>query len=304
MDGRIQTIYIAAAKSHRFKEKWLVTLPFSLCFAKMPVLRRSSRLASSDDHNPLIVRHSVSTSSKDTKKGDQTVNMLSRPFMNNALAVGDEMPRITLTDLNDEQVDLYAQAKSHKYVVIFAYPKAATPGCTRQLKGFESNFAFFSSNNVLVYGLSADSPKAQSSFAAKYGAEFPLLSDPNRKLITELGASKSPKGVIRSHWIFVDGKLAVRKSPVSPEVSVDSARQEIEDFVKKEAKKGGANNGDDKVKKEGANNGDDNVKKEGATNDDDKVNEDDADDATDDATDAVDAKADSKESVPVETDSL
>lgn len=236
--------------------------------------------------------------------------------MNNALAVGDEMPRITLTDLNDEQVDLYAQAKSHKYVVIFAYPKAATPGCTRQLKGFESNFAFFSSNNVLVYGLSADSPKAQSSFAAKYGAEFPLLSDPNRKLITELGASKSPKGVIRSHWIFVDGKLAVRKSPVSPEVSVDSARQEIEDFLKKETKKDGANNGDVKVKKEGAASGDvkvkkegvasgdDKVKKEGVTNDDDKVKEDDADDATDDATDAVDAKTDSKESVPVEADSL
>lgn len=215
----------------------------------MPVLRRSTRLASANALDPLAVHHSESVNGN-AKKGTEVKTVSSKLPEKEPIEVGDEMPHVTLTDLNDDQVDLFAQANSHKYLVIFAYPKAATPGCTRQLKGFESNFPFFSSNNVLVYGLSADSPKAQNSFASKHGAKFPLLSDPHRILISELGASKSPKGIIRSHWIFVNGKLAAKKSPVSPEVSVESARQEIQHLLDEDSKEGGATKVEAKAKAE------------------------------------------------------
>ena len=58
-----------------------------------------------------------------------------------------------------------------------------------------------------------------------------MLSDPEKKLIGALGAKKHPLGIIRSHWIFVDGVLKVKQIQVSPEVSFTSAEEEIKKFI-------------------------------------------------------------------------
>lgn len=145
------------------------------------------------------------------------------------LEVGDAMPAITVKDENDNDVDLQKVVNSTKYVVIFAYPKANTPGCTRQAKGFRDDYEFYKEHGVKVYGLSADLPKSQTSFISKYDLPYPLLLDPKRVLVGVLGAKKTPqKGVKRSHWVFADGKLADKRVTISPEKSVEEAKKWIE----------------------------------------------------------------------------
>lgn len=79
--------------------------------------------------------------------------------------------------------------------------------------------------------MSADSVNAQKSFHTKQNLNFQLLSDPEYSLIQPLGAKKSPKGVIRSHWVFKDGKIVVAKVPVSPQESIEQALESVNEYT-------------------------------------------------------------------------
>ncbi|KAI5959510.1 DOT5 [Candida pseudojiufengensis] len=165
------------------------------------------------------------------------------------LEVGDKLPSIKLLNQNDEEVDLQAESQKHKYLIIFAYPKASTPGCTRQVCGFQKNHKWFTDNNVAVFGISSDTPKNQLNFVQKQGLEYDLISDPEKKIIGLLGAKKSPSGIKRSHWIFVDGVLKDKDLQISPEQSIEGAKEAIENYIKE-------NDGDEKKDDEEPKNGD------------------------------------------------
>lgn len=189
----------------------------------MPELRRSARVASKPTSSPTKETQTETQIEPPAKKA-QTSSVKE-------LQVGDKMPHIKLLDEEENEIDLLKEAEANKYVIIFAYPKASTPGCTRQVCGFQKNFGFLQKSNAKVYGLSADQPSAQKNFVTKQGLQYPLLSDPSRELIEILGAKKEPTGVKRSHWIFVDGLLKVKKIAISPEESFDSAKTDIESFI-------------------------------------------------------------------------
>lgn len=146
------------------------------------------------------------------------------------IEVGDSIPDLTLLDEDSNEINLVEAAKKTKYVVIFAYPKASTPGCTRQVCGFQAQLGDFKDLDVTIFGLSADLPPAQKKFVEKQGLEYHLLSDPERKLIGTLGAKKSPTGIKRSHWIFADGKLKIKKIQISPEDSFNGALETIKEL--------------------------------------------------------------------------
>lgn len=188
----------------------------------MPARRRSARVASREEPVAKKPKTEAAEETESTKTPE--------------LEVGDELPSLKLLDNEENEVDVSEVAKNSKYLVIFAYPKALTPGCTRQACGFQKSYQSFVDNDTKVFGLSTDSPKAQQNFVDKQGLKYPLLSDPKRELIGLLGAKKSPSGTKRSHWIFVDGKLAVKKVQVSPEDSFTTSLKDIEGFV---AKNGG-----------------------------------------------------------------
>ncbi|CAH6722324.1 peroxiredoxin Dot5p [[Candida] jaroonii] len=146
------------------------------------------------------------------------------------IEVGDSIPDLTLLDEDSNEINLVEAAKKTKYVVIFAYPKASTPGCTRQVCGFQAQLGDFKDLDVTIFGLSADLPTAQKKFVEKQGLEYHLLSDPKKELIGVLGAKKSPTGIKRSHWIFVDGKLKIKKIQISPEDSFNGALESIKEL--------------------------------------------------------------------------
>lgn len=149
------------------------------------------------------------------------------------LEIGDAIPEdVVLEDQNSKQVNLLQLAKKAHILVVFVYPRASTPGCTRQAKGFRDEYDELTKKlKATVVGLSADSPKAQQKFIERQSLQYDLLCDPGRSLIAALGCKKHPKGTIRSHFIFVDGILRVKKVKVSLEVSYKGALEQVKEIV-------------------------------------------------------------------------
>ncbi|ANB12951.1 Dot5p [Sugiyamaella lignohabitans] len=144
----------------------------------------------------------------------------AKPVKSKQVEVGDAVPDITLLDQDSKEVNLAEVAKSSPFVVIFAYPKANTPGCTRQACAYRDHHEEFKSADVRVFGLSADSPSAQKKFETKFDFPYQLLSDPKYELIGVLGAKKTATGgVTRSHWVIKDGKFVSVNVGVKPDDS-------------------------------------------------------------------------------------
>ena len=97
------------------------------------------------------------------------------------LNVGDQAPAFSLEDQNGENVSL--EHSKGKKVLIWFFPKASTPGWTVQGQGLRDEFQKFQDNNVDIFGVSADSVKAQKSFCDKQKFPFSLLSDPSKEII-------------------------------------------------------------------------------------------------------------------------
>jgi thioredoxin-dependent peroxiredoxin len=126
---------------------------------------------------------------------------------------GRKAPDFTLADAKGERVSL-ADFKG-KNVVVYFYPKDDTPGCTKEACGFRDHWKALQKAGIVVLGVSADDAASHAKFASKYKLPFPLLSDPDRKVMTAWGAygdkmmyGKKTKGVIRSTvWIGPDGTV-------------------------------------------------------------------------------------------------
>lgn len=183
-------------------------------------LRRSSSTRSTQTTNK-------STSSTTRVKKEVTRSTTKAPSVDTErrklkpLQLGDKLPNIILKNELGEDVYIQNIADQHP-VIIFAYPKASTPGCTVQGCGFRDQYATIQSKNYHIYGLSMDSPNAQMAFKTKQNFPYHLLSDPKAELISALGASKSGFKIARSHWIFKKGGVLFdMKIGVSPKDSVE-----------------------------------------------------------------------------------
>jgi peroxiredoxin Q/BCP len=126
---------------------------------------------------------------------------------------GKAPPAFTLEDADGKKVSLGDFAG--KNVILYFYPKDDTPGCTKEACGFRDDWKEIQKLNAVLLGVSTDSGESHRKFAAKYKLPFPLLSDPDRKIMEKYGAygdkvmyGKKTVGVIRSTvWIGPDGKV-------------------------------------------------------------------------------------------------
>lgn len=129
-------------------------------------------------------------------------------------AEGSKAPAFTLPRDGGAAVSLsdYAGRK----LVIFFYPRASTPGCTREAMDFTRLAADFEAAGTALLGVSADAPKAQEKFRDKYQLGMPLLSDTTQAMLTAYGAwgekslyGKVYQGIIRSTVLIgPDGRIA------------------------------------------------------------------------------------------------
>jgi peroxiredoxin Q/BCP len=127
-----------------------------------------------------------------------------------SLTIGDKAPDFTLAATGGRTVSL-KELKGKPFVLYF-YPRADTPGCTKEACAFQEGLPDFSKLGVTIIGVSKDSMKALEKFAEKYGLAFPLASDPEIKVIDSYGAwgekslyGKKYMGIERS-TVLVDAK--------------------------------------------------------------------------------------------------
>jgi peroxiredoxin Q/BCP len=129
------------------------------------------------------------------------------------LSAADTAPDFTLPDADGHEVSL-ASMRGQR-VIIYFYPAAMTPGCTKQACDFRDSKSGLSDAGFTVLGISPDSPAKLAKFRDKEGLNFPLLSDPDRSVLQAYGAygekmlyGKKSVGVIRSTFVVgADGKI-------------------------------------------------------------------------------------------------
>lgn len=131
------------------------------------------------------------------------------------LTAGDTAPAFSLPDADGNTVSLsdYAGRK----VIVYFYPAASTPGCTKQACDFRDSLAELNGAGLDVIGISPDKPEKLAKFRATEELTFPLLADPDKAVLTAWGAfgekklyGKTVEGVIRSTFVVDEaGKIAV-----------------------------------------------------------------------------------------------
>jgi peroxiredoxin Q/BCP len=149
------------------------------------------------------------------------------------LEVGAKAPAFSLPDADGNTVKLsdYAGRK----VIVYFYPAASTPGCTKQACDFRDSLAELNEAGLDVIGVSPDKPAKLAKFRDAEGLTFPLLSDPERKVLTEWGAfgektmyGKTVQGVIRSTFLVDEkGKIAVAQYNVRATGHVAKLRRDL-----------------------------------------------------------------------------
>ncbi|MEV5704356.1 thioredoxin-dependent thiol peroxidase [Actinoallomurus sp. NPDC052274] len=129
------------------------------------------------------------------------------------LQPGDVAPEFTLPDADGKPVSL--SSYRGRRVIVYFYPAAMTPGCTKEAVGFRDALPALEEAGVDVLGVSPDEPGKLARFRDRDELTFPLLSDPDTKVLQEYGAygekklyGKTMVGVIRSTFIIdADGKV-------------------------------------------------------------------------------------------------
>ena len=129
------------------------------------------------------------------------------------LSVNDKSPDFSTTDENGKEVAL--KDFRGKTVVLYFYPKADTPGCTKEACGFRDSYAAIKKTGVVLLGISADTAASQKKFQAKFSLPFPLLADADKTIAKQFGVVKEKNmygkkvmGIARTTFVIgPDGKI-------------------------------------------------------------------------------------------------
>jgi peroxiredoxin Q/BCP len=122
-----------------------------------------------------------------------------------------------------------------RWVMLYFYPKDNTPGCTKEACGIRDEFKNFKNLNMVVLGVSADSPESHKKFIQKYKLPFTLLSDESKKVLKQYGVwgkkkfmGKEYEGILRTSFLInPNGKIVKIYKEVKPETH---AKEVLKDF--------------------------------------------------------------------------
>ncbi|MCW2772035.1 MAG: Redoxin domain protein [Nocardioides sp.] len=150
------------------------------------------------------------------------------------LSPGDTAPEFTLLDDTGKEVAL-GDFLGRKVIVYF-YPSAMTPGCTKQACDFTDSLDSLQAAGYEVVGISPDSPSRLATFREKESLTITLLSDPDKSVLTQYGAfgekklyGKTVQGVIRSTVVVdEDGKVFLAQYNVKATGHVAKLRKDLE----------------------------------------------------------------------------
>ena len=149
------------------------------------------------------------------------------------LSPGDQAPDFTLPTDTGEEVTL--SALRGRRVILYFYPAAMTPGCTKQACDFRDSLESLTAAGFAVVGISPDKPEKLARFRERDGLTFPLLSDPDKTTLEAYGAfgertmyGKKVTGVIRSTFVVDErGKVEVAQYNVKATGHVAKLRRDL-----------------------------------------------------------------------------
>ncbi len=139
------------------------------------------------------------------------------------MEIGEKAPEFRSLDQNGEKIAL--KDFKGKWVVLYFYPRADTPGCTVEACGFRDSFKKIEKAGAVVLGVSPDEPKAQKKFEEKFDLPFTLVADADKTICNLYGViqeknmyGKKVMGVARTTFVIgPDGKIRHIFSKVKPE---------------------------------------------------------------------------------------
>jgi peroxiredoxin Q/BCP len=149
------------------------------------------------------------------------------------LTLGDVAPDFTLPDADGNLVSL--SALRGQRVIVYFYPAALTPGCTKEACDFTESMPALEKVGLAVLGISPDAPAKLVKFREKEGITFPLLSDPDKSVLAAYGAygekvnyGKKIMGVIRSTFVIgADGRVEKAYYAVKAAGHVERLRKDL-----------------------------------------------------------------------------
>ena len=153
--------------------------------------------------------------------------------MSERLSVGDAAPDFALQDADGNEVAL--KDLRGRNVIVYFYPAAMTPGCTKEACDFRDNLGVLAGAGLTVLGISPDTPQKLAKFRDKESLNFSLLADPDREVLKAYGAygektmyGKKTVGVIRSTFVVgADGRIEQAFYNVKATGHVERLRKEL-----------------------------------------------------------------------------
>jgi len=150
----------------------------------------------------------------------------------------DKAPEFTLLDQDENKVSL--KDFRGKTVVLYFYPRADTPGCTKESCEFRDTDRKIQKAGAMILGISADTPKAQKKFQEKYHLPFTLLADTEKKVCNAFGVIKEKNmygrkvmGIARTTFIIgPDGRIAHIFNNVKPEGHAEQVLEYLKNAAK------------------------------------------------------------------------
>ncbi len=126
-----------------------------------------------------------------------------------------------------------------KWIVLYFYPKDDTPGCTKEACNFRDNMEVYNKRDVVVIGVSKDTVESHKKFSDKYKLNFPILSDPEKKVIREYGAwgkksfmGKTFEGTLRNTYLIDPlGNVAKAYEKVNPLVHSTQILKDLDNLT-------------------------------------------------------------------------
>lgn len=144
------------------------------------------------------------------------------------IAEGAAVPDVTCLDQSGKEVK-FSETLVKGYTLVYFYPKADTPGCTKQACSLRDAYETITAKGVKVIGVSMDTVEAQKAFAEKYKLPFTLLADKEGKVADAFGVPHVAGFSKRQAFLFHDNKLVWRDLTAS----TDQQAADVLAFIEK-----------------------------------------------------------------------
>jgi peroxiredoxin Q/BCP len=144
-----------------------------------------------------------------------------------AIEIGADAPALTAVDENGQTVrfsDYYSKGAT----LVYFYPKADTPGCTKEACSLRDSFDGLKARGLQILGVSEDKPDAQKKFREKYHLPFVLIADADGAVAKAFGVPTFLGFAKRQSFLIKDGKVVWRDLSVSPATHVSEVSKALD----------------------------------------------------------------------------